>query len=604
MDYWLWEPLLRIMNHTEIYNAYLGLREQLLSERNEKGYWTGQLATSALATAVAMVALKVAQHPEDQPKTAAGFDWLCRNVNMDGGFGDTPGSQSNVSTTLLCYAAVSLCQQAKQGEPLLHAMETWLQKQGISLHPQSITRSILNFYGKDYTFSIPILAMLVVCGVLPGKALKKVPGLPFELTLLPASWYRMVNLRVVSYALPALIGVGIYLYRNKQKLIHTGIRKIFIKPALKKLESLAPESGGFLEAIPLTGFVAMCLIRSGYRENKTVNEGLAFLRRLQRENGGWPIDTDLSTWVTTLSVKALGPQIRQVLIENEISRLRNHLLSLQYKTVHPFNEAKPGGWGWTSFSGSVPDADDTPGAILALLELYSGKADEIAAIEKGCYWLMDVQNRDGGFPTFCKGWGRLPFDSSCADLTGHALLALMKTLEKLHRHLTPKARDGIDRSVHMAMGYLTQAQDADGAWLPLWFGNQHTENKTNPVYGTAKVCIYLNDCLAIQHPDGEFLGHLGRMAEKARNYLASQQNEDGSWGGKKGVAGTIEETSLTISALAGYEDVLSEKGLEWLAGRNEIKAAPIGLYFALLWYDEKLYPLIYYTEALRRFLGY
>ena len=47
------------------------------------------------------------------------------------------------------------------------------------------------------------------------------------------------------------------------------------------------------------------------------------------------------------------------------------------------------------------------------------------------------------------------------------------------------------------MGYLEKHQSDDGAWLPLWFGNQLTENKTNPVYGTAKVCIYLGDCLGI-----------------------------------------------------------------------------------------------------------
>jgi hypothetical protein len=592
------------MTRAELNNKYLALREQLKAERNPEGFWTGRLSTSALSTAVAIVALKTANDADDRDRINSGFTWLCRNINADGGYGDTAGSVSNVSTTLLCYAAVSFCQNNENGLPVIRAMENWLAGKGIDIDSDTITKSILKFYGKDYTFSIPILSMLTICGVLPSSSLRKIPGLPFELTLLPASWYRFFNLRVVSYALPALIGVGIYLHVHRKKgIFRTGlIRDRFLKPAVEKLNSLVPQSGGFLEAVPLTGFVAMCLIACGIKENRTVNKGLAFLRNQQREDGGWPIDTDLSTWVTTLSVKALGPQLKEVLDEGQISQLRKHLLNLQYKTLHPFNGAKPGGWGWTSYSGSVPDADDTPGAILALLEMYTGASEEIAAIENGCRWLVEIQNQDGGFPTFCKGWGKLPFDRSCADLTGHALLALSKTAEMLHPHLSPGLMQEIDRSIHMAMGYLTKHQTDSGSWLPLWFGNQLTADKANPVYGTAKVCIYLGDCLNMQYHENEFIKHLGRLAGKARNYLLTQQNEDGSWGGKKGVPGSIEETSLAVSALAAHHEEACLKGIGWLGKQQNLNPSPIGLYFSLLWYDEKLYPLVYYTEALGRYI--
>ena len=191
----------------------------------------------------------------------------------------------------------------------------------------------------------------------------------------------------------------------------------------------------------------MCLIASGEAENRTVEKGIEFLRNQQREDGGWPIDTDLSTWVTTLSVKALGEQINQVLNADQACMLRNHLLNLQYKTNHPFNGAKPGGWGWTSYSGSVPDADDTPGAILALLEMYTGSKEEITAIENGCKWLIDMQNSDGGFPTFCKGWGKLPFDRSCADLTGHALACIAKNGRDATAHISPGLIAKIDKTI-------------------------------------------------------------------------------------------------------------------------------------------------------------
>ncbi len=52
------------------------------------------------------------------------------------------------------------------------------------------------------------------------------------------------------------------------------------------------------------------------------------------------------------------------------------------------------------------------------------------------------------------------------------------------------------------------------------------------------------------------------------------------------------------------------RGVRWLGERAQDEAGlqptPIGLYFARLWYSERLYPLIFATSALERacvFLG-
>jgi squalene-hopene/tetraprenyl-beta-curcumene cyclase len=313
----------------------------------------------------------------------------------------------------------------------------------------------------------------------------------------------------------------------------------------------------------------------------------------------------LSTWVTTLSIKALGPQLSTVIGEDHKQRLKQHLLSIQYKEKHPFNGAKPGGWGWTNFSGSVPDADDTPGAILALLQMFEGTREEIDAIVNGCNWLVDIQNSDGGFPTFCKGWGRLPFDSSCADLTGHALLALFSSIEKLKGEIPYSMQRKLYKSALKATIYLQKHQGSDGHWLPLWFGNQLIDDKKNPVYGTAKVCSYLVDSLHNTCIRDDIRDLLVTMISYAQNYLISQQNTDGSWGGKKGTSGSIEETALAICALTDTNKEACIKGFKWLSSEQADKglcSSPIGLYFAALWYDEKMYPLVYYIEALRRFI--
>ena len=94
--------------------------------------------------------------------------------------------------------------------------------------------------------------------------------------------------------------------------------------------------------------------------------------------------------------------------------LRSWLVGQQYRRRHPYTGADPGGFSWTPLPGGVPDADDTPGAILAITSLLQNP-DPTLAYDIRQYtwpmwfeasdWLFCLQNRDGGIPTFCRGWG-------------------------------------------------------------------------------------------------------------------------------------------------------------------------------------------------------
>src|SRR4030095_5706366 len=131
---------------------------------------------------------------------------------------------------------------------------------------------------------------------------------------------------------------------------------------------------------------------------------------------------------------------------------------------HPYTHAAPGGWAWTDLPGGVPDADDTSGALLALKTLpCEGDARQHA--HAGIRWLLDLQNRDGGIPTFCRGWGALPFDRSSADLTAHTLRAWTAW----QPHLSAVLKQRLERSIPRALAFLKQAQRDDGSWVPLWF---------------------------------------------------------------------------------------------------------------------------------------
>lgn len=572
----------------------------LLQKRNAAGYWEGRLSSSALGVAVAIAALHFHDAAENASEISSGLTWLDAHVNADGGFGDSPASVSNVSTSLLCYAAVKVCNPQAN---LLPKIGGYLRSQHIDVHSEQLIPAILDFYQTDRTFSVPILTMCALCGV-PGKeAFDSIPQLPFELSLLPRNFYRMLNLSVVSYAIPALVAVGIAIFRFKPRKnpLMRLVREASVNRSLALLRKIQPESGGYLEAIPLTAFVCLCLIESGYRKLDVVRDGMNFLKRTQREDGSWPIDIDLSTWVTTLAVKAVK-NIPEVLTTADRQQLTGHLLAIQNKQVHPFNGTQPGGWGWTSYPGSVPDGDDTPGTILALLALNPENPESVRKpVVAACNWLLQLQNTDGGFPTFSRGWGKLPFDQSCSDLSGHAVLALAKASQAFGDSLSRKQYSGIKKAWVKALIYLKKQQHPTGYWLPLWFGNQHTSDHTNPVYGTARVTAYLNETLNTGFGK-EYEVILKLMIGQGCKFLASVQNEDGSWGGAKGVPGSIEETSLAVTALVrnGFQAECAS-GINWLTAKlksDGLVASPIGLYFASLWYDEEMYPLTACLECL------
>ncbi len=397
--------------------------------------------------------------------------------------------------------------------------------------------------------------------------------------------------------MPALIALGqaIHQHRPPWNPVTRIVRHFSRGRSLRVLTRIQPTSGGFLEAVPLTSFVAMSLASIGRADHPVVQRGCEFLRQAVRPCGGWPIDSNLGTWLTTLSVNALAAAGELETASNRQAELRDWLLAQQGQVRHPYTGAESGAWAWTDLPGGVPDADDTAGALLCLSHL---DATGGPAIEAGMRWLARLQNRDHGWPTFCRGWGHLPFDRSGADLTAHALRAFAMWLSRTDG---PTFLQGnhpyVARTIRPGIRHLEQTQRADGSWLPLWFGNQFAPDDENPTYGhKPRAAPRLAD-----------LGLLaGDSARRGIAWLRQAQNADGSWGGAAGVPGSVEETSLAVDALlaAHAEPDAVERGLAWLVGAIEAGRLdfpePIGFYFAKLWYYERLYPIIFAIAALGR----
>lgn len=617
----------QVAEAAEIRQFFDNTRQTLLGLRGSHGHWEGQLASSALSTATAVIAFDLFAKSRPDAEIAAklqdlisgGLEWLAANQNPDGAWGDTDLSKSNISTTALVWAAFS-------GHELRYAQtiercEEWLQRSAGGLQPHILARAIADRYGRDRTFSVPILTTLALRGRLgnPAEAWKLVPQLPFELAAFPHRWYATLKLPVVSYALPALIAIGQVRHRHAPtwnpavRWLRDGTKE----RTLRVLESIQPATGGFLEATPLTSFVVLSLIGAGNADHRVARRGLEFLIRSVRADGSWPIDTSLTTWVTTLAINALSTfgDMELSLTTAERRCIAAWLTSQQYREVHPYTNAAPGGWAWIDLSGGVPDADDTPGALLALWHL-DGQIG-VQSAEAGVKWLLDLQNSDGGMPTFCKGWGVLPFDRSSADLTAHALRAWSAWYDCL-----PQMHARIEHAALRGWKYLQRMQRPDGAWAPLWFGNQHSPSEENLTYGTSRVIVAiatLNDRLL---PESSTVSSL----RNAVVWLRLNQNPDGGWGGAFATPSSIEETAQAVEAMCavlkhqlaairqdlktpGMEEELRlsvSRGLRWLIDRTrfgrEFAPSPIGFYFAKLWYYEQLYPIVFALAAAGRAL--
>ncbi|MBN1765065.1 MAG: hypothetical protein JW860_07400 [Sedimentisphaerales bacterium] len=586
--------------------------DKLLSYQDPGGHWMGELSSSALATATAVGALAVFDKQQHTSLIQDGTQWLANHQNSDGGWGDTLNSFSNISTTTLCWSAFGLVPEAQdQYKDVIEKCESYLSKAAGGLDSDRLATAISRRYGNDKTFSAPILSMCALSGRLGvgRRAWHHVEPLPFELALLPRSWFKALRLQVVSYALPALIAIGQSRFRNlpPRNPVTRIIRACAVNKTKSLLTAIQPANGGFLEATPLTSFVVMNLVAAGEKDHAVTRKAVEFLAASMREDGSWPIDTNLATWVTTLAINALGEceNFHEILPEPFREKLTDWLLDQQFSQRHPYTYVEPGGWGWTNLPGSVPDADDTAGALLALKHLGIQNDRVTKAVRLGIQWLINLQNPDGGIPTFCKGWQRLPFDQSGPDLTAHAISALATW----RNNFEPPYQKQIDNSLLKAVKYLKAAQTNDGSWMPLWFGNQHTPNEENRTYGTAKVLHGLYSL--INNPDMD----IKTIINKGLQYLISSQNSDGAWGGAQcdQSPSSLEETALALTALAQYRTsslqisddsriATLEKGLNWLIKQTNqgqiYEPTPIGFYFAKLWYFEQLYPIIFSVTAL------
>jgi len=138
------------MDQKHLQNRLKEVGRFVATELKPEGYWEGKLSSSALGVAVAVAALHFDNKKKHAPEIKAGIQWLQKNINTDGSYGDTPESPGNVSTSLLVYAALNLYAFVDQSVKATQSqIETYLNAQKIDVASSQVAEFILEHYQND-----------------------------------------------------------------------------------------------------------------------------------------------------------------------------------------------------------------------------------------------------------------------------------------------------------------------------------------------------------------------------------------------------------------------------------------------------------------------
>jgi len=535
--------------------------QRLRDEQRERQRWVGVLSSSALATAIAIVALQLADSEGYAEAITRGRRWLLETQGADGGWGDAVVDPANINATALAIGALTV---TNPPTPEAGSQEALARAHACLDH----------FGGFDAvgdplrcTLSGPCRTVAALAGLMDWRRIKRLRP---EVVLLPARLRRTISTTFPAYL--SIASVHAHMAPHPLNLLPT--HRYARGRVVDWLRQAQGADGSFEESAFLTSVIIACMVLCGQGALPWLPEALCFVVESQREDGSWPIDRDLETFDTAMTVQALCEAAVPV---PHAGLVRDWLLARQFNEPCFPTAARPGGWAWAMPAG-WPECDDTSYALLALRAL--GIPASARPVRRGARWLERMQNTDGSWSTFVRN-SRMPFDRHCPYITGHVISAL-RGANRLGRGSPVLGR---------ALEYLASVQRHDGSFGSIWF--------REATAGTASVLEALADCGLEGTP----------MALRALDALLRGQNDDGGWAGLRLQASTAEETAWAILALlrcAPHPDIETavRLGVAWLAARQQPDGtwvpAPIGLYYSAMWYSDSYFALTLPTQALAR----
>lgn len=536
--------------------------EYLYGRQRADGGWTDRLSSSAMPTAIGVLALARAGRDTYREQIETGLAWLRDNQRADGGWGladaDPP---SDGSVTALAVAALQVL-DPEESRRCVDAGTAFIDALG---GESAILPDVRTWR-----------ELVSVIWAMEGlRDVSEQPVQPLEVMLLPAKLRNRA-----SIALPGVIGLGIWQSRVMSLSAPARIARRLAEPrGLSWLRAVQGPNGGMEECPLMAALVFLGLHLAGADIGADVQRDcLDYLLTTQRPDGSWAIDRDLEIAVTSYAVFALA-ECGDVAAEKRLRPTRDWLLSTQWTDSFQPLRLPAGGWSWADPTG-WPESEDTA-VVLSTLGLLDLPASD-PAIQAGLRWLRSRQNRNGSWSEWVRN-SSMVHDGPCAGVTAHVVMALRQF---------GTGRAHIDR----AFRYFETDQDADGGISSLWFRDR--------THGTAKVL--------------EAYAEFGRqddvVATRARRWLLANQRPDGAWpatvdeGPPDG--GTVEETawatySLLRAGEAPWDDQIVHAVRYLVESQGDDgtwRQSAVGMYYDQMNYSDDLIAHTYALRALGRWL--
>ncbi|GFG16115.1 squalene--hopene cyclase [Aspergillus udagawae] len=574
-----------------------------VDQMKEGTHWCGELRSNPTVTAEYVflqqaLGLSIAEQAA-QPL----IQWLLSQQNPDGSWGIAPNYPGDVSTSTEAYFALKILQFPAHHTVMQNAREYIRSVGGVAK-----VRIFTRFY-------------LAMFGLFPWEA---VPELPAELIFMPdwapiniyrfSSWARstIVPLLIVShhrpiYSLPPLGSRG-------EPAASTFLDELWLDPSIKMvpyqqqpassnssggsarlatvflvidriLHSLdglrflpfirgysrrsciswilehQDDSGDWAGIFPPMHLGLLALTLEGFKiTDPPVIKGLEAVERFSWEDHqGRRIQACVSpTWDTILMSIALcdasltsfpssshTENCRK--LQSAIDWIRNRQLVTQpygdWRVYSANKAAQGGGFSFEYFNTWYPDVDDTAAAIIAFLKHGSSSSSSLDkthySVTRAVHWILRMQNKDGGWGAFdinndALFLNKIPFsdmdslcDPSSADVTG-------RVLEAFGLLVFQSPDSACARISSELLSQILRASDRAIEYLARnqesngsWYGRWGC----NYIYGTSNVLCGL--AYFIKQDTNSNINnsrYISALTTPAVQWIMSIQNRDGGWG--------------------------------------------------------------------------